>query len=273
MKFKSSGARILVLLPMGSHSHKLALMPVIEELAERGHNITIFSGYKSPKSVDNIREFQLTSVDFLLEQAKYDWFKINQDSLAQLTTTMKALPATVKFGFDQLIKHEQLQLIIKERSVDLVIVDAIVSEFTLPIIEHLGVPFIFHCSSLGIPLAVSALEAMGVEMDYASIPFPLTGFDDQMTFCQRLINIRMAHTFRSMRQSHVFDVIDSYDKKIFPNARPSAEMMKRASLVLVNSHPTTDWPRSLPPSVIPIGAPHAGPIKELPQVNLNLKYL
>lgn len=264
---KSSAARILVLLPMGSKSHKIALMPVIEELAERGHNITIFSGYEFQHKFDNIKEFQLINIDVITEQSKINWYE-TEDGLTHLTKMMNGLPQLVRFAFDQLINHKHMKMIITDKSVDLVIVDAIVSEFTFPIIEHLGVPFVFHCSSLGISWAASALEAMGVDMDYASIPFPLTGFDGQMTFHQRLTNFKMAHTFRSLRQSLVFDVLDSYVKKDFPNARPTAEMMKEASLVLVNSHPTTDWPRSLPPSVIPIGAPHVGQTGELPDVKL-----
>ena len=76
----------------------------------------------------------------------------------------------------------------------------------------------------------------------------------------------MAHTFHSLRQSHIFDTFDEYVKKDFPKALPKANFMKDASLVLVNSDVTTDWPRAIPPTVIPSGAAHARPAEELPPV-------
>lgn len=265
--FMCFGERILVLLPLGSKSHKLAVMPVVKALAQKGHNLTIISGYKSATKINNIREIQITSIDEILERVKVNWFETQkEDSLTQLKTMMMSLPPTIKFGYELIMTHPEFQTILLERNVDLVIVDAIVSELTFPIIEHLGVPFIFHCSSLGIPWAAAALEAMGADLNYAAVPFPMTGFDDRMTFGQRLFNIRMAETFRSMRQSYAFDVLDAYAKKDFPNASPTANIMKKASLVLVNSHVTTDWPRSIPPTVIPIGAVHTRPAKQLPPV-------
>ncbi|XP_057375386.1 UDP-glycosyltransferase UGT5-like [Daphnia carinata] len=263
--FVCFGERILVLLPLGSNSHKLAVMPIVEALAQKDHNLTIISGYKSSTEINNVHEIQITCIDKILERVKVNWFETQkEDSLTQLKTMMMSLPHTTKFAYEQIMTHPEFQTILLERNVDLVIVDAIVSELTFPIIEHLGVPFIFHCSSLGIPWAAAALEAMGTDLNYATVPFPMTGFDDMMTFRQRLFNLRMAETFRSMRQSYAFDVLDAYVKKDFPNASPTANIMKMASLVLVNSHVTTDWPRSIPPTVIPIGAVHTRPAKQLP---------
>jgi glucuronosyltransferase len=108
---------------------------------------------------------------------------------------------------------------------------------------------------------------MGADWDYASIPFPMTGFHDKMTFSQRLSNLRMAFTFHSLRKTYIIDTLDEYVKKDFPNARPKANFLKEASLVLINSDVTPDWPRSLPSTVIPIGAVHARPAEELPTVN------
>lgn len=261
------GGRILVLLPLGSRSHKLAIMPVIEELAQRGHEITIFSGYESPIEMDNIREIKLISMDAIVEKSRINWFDLQkEDKMSQLTSLMTTLPKTVTFGYEQLNNNKEFRSILMERNVDLIIVDAILSEATFPFIEHLAVPFIFHSSSIGIPWTTIALEAMGADLNYASVPFPMTGFDDQMTFMERLTNIWMAEQFRSMRQTYAFDVLDAHVKKDFPNARPTAEIMKEASLVLVNSHPITDWHRSIPPTVIQIGAPHTRPAKPLPTV-------
>lgn len=269
------GGHILVLLPLGSRSHQLALMPVVEELAQRGHNITIVSGYESLTKLNNIHEIRLVSMDVLAEKVNF-FDPQPEDSLTNLKKMMETLPPIVKFAYEQLSNNQKFKSILQERSVDLVIVDAILSEATFPFIEHLGVPFIFHCSSLGLPWSALAIESVGTDLNTASIPFPMTGFDDQMTLSQRLENVRMAETFRSMRQTYAFDILDEHVKKDFPKARPTADIMNEASLVLVNSHSTTDWPRSIPLSVIPIGAPHVRPAIQLPTVqtkSVNIRFL
>jgi glucuronosyltransferase len=218
----------------------------------------------------NIHEIQITSIDVILEKV-VNWYDTEKgDDETQLKTMITALPYTNTFIYDEIMRSPEFQSIMLDRSVDLVIVDGIVSELTFPIIEHFRVPFVFHCSSFG-PWTTAAIEAMGTDSDYASIPFPQTGLDVKMTFAQRLTNIRKAQSFHSLRQSHIFDTIDDYVKKDFPNARPSGDFMKEASLVLINSDITTDWPRSLPPTVIPIGAVHARPAQELPLVNKKRK--
>lgn len=52
-----------------------------------------------------------------------------------------------------------------------------------------------------------------------------------------------------------------------PEARPLSEIKRDASLLLLNSGPITSWPRQLPPSVLPIGALHTKPAKQLPEVS------
>ena len=58
-------ANILVLYPGSGKSHKIAVMPILEELAGRGHQITIVSAFKTATNSDNIRDIILPeSTDF-----------------------------------------------------------------------------------------------------------------------------------------------------------------------------------------------------------------
>ena len=240
-------ARILVLLPLGSKSHKFALMPVLESLAVRGHQLTIFSGFRPTQEKENIKEFYLGGLDTLTKIMKkeynieYNWFDLPaKDPLNELVDMMEEMPELIKFAYDDFMNHTELRSIIKDRGVDLVIVDAVMSEITFPLLEYLSVPIVFHCSSGALPWSWALFEALGGNPDYASLPFSMGDFDPvSPSFSQRLSNIRLSETFRYLRQKKVFDVVDQEAKKDFPVARPSAEMMKEASLVLVNSHPTT----------------------------------
>lgn len=114
--FTCYGGRILVLLPLGSKSHKLAIMPVLEALAERGHNLTIVSGFKSPKKMTYIHEIQITSIDVILEKI-VNWYETPKgDSETQLKTMITTLPYTLKFIYDEIMKNDEFQTIMLERS-------------------------------------------------------------------------------------------------------------------------------------------------------------
>lgn len=95
-------AKILVLLPLGSKSHKFALMPVLEALAARGHQLTIFSSFLPTKKIENIQEFYLGGLDTLKKMMKeeynleYDWFDIpNKDPITEMVDMMKEMSEVV----------------------------------------------------------------------------------------------------------------------------------------------------------------------------------
>ena len=110
------------------------------------------------------------------------------------------------------------------------------------------------------------LQPSGVSMDYASIPTALTELDDKMSFMQRMINTLQAELVSLFTDWFVMQPLEKRLRLDMPDARPLLELRGEASLLMINSHPATDWPRQLPPSVIPIGALHTRPAKPLPEV-------
>ena len=63
--------RILFLAPVATKSHKYAFMPILEALAERGHQVTLVSPFESKKQVKNIREIV---VEDFYNDRDFDWF-------------------------------------------------------------------------------------------------------------------------------------------------------------------------------------------------------
>ena len=55
--------------------------------------------------------------------------------------------------------NEEFRQLITDTTVDLVIVDAIFNDFTLPIIDHLKVPFIFYSPGSGPLWTLAAMKA------------------------------------------------------------------------------------------------------------------
>ena len=50
------GGKILFWMPVGSKSMKITYMPMLEELAKRGHEITLVHPFKMKESVEGITE-------------------------------------------------------------------------------------------------------------------------------------------------------------------------------------------------------------------------
>lgn len=53
--------KVLIYAPVGSKSLKITYMPIVEELAKRGHAITIVTGYKSKHKIENVQELIVNS--------------------------------------------------------------------------------------------------------------------------------------------------------------------------------------------------------------------
>lgn len=73
----SIGARIVVLYLVAAKSHMFAVMPAIEELAKRGHEVTVFTPYNGiAKNVPNAREVFLSKTIKEVEERSVNWFEM-----------------------------------------------------------------------------------------------------------------------------------------------------------------------------------------------------
>ena len=87
-----------------------------------------------------------------------------------------------------------------------------------------------------------------------------------MNFGQRLINAIQSEALNLFMDWFMLRSVESRIKIDYPDSRSLSEIKRDISLLIVNSHPVTDWPRSLPPSVVALGALHTRPAKPLSQV-------
>ena len=265
--FGCLASRILVLSPMGTKSHAYGFLPLVEALAERGHQMTLVTAHPHKTKSPNIRSIVLYNLE---EQVEKEWFFFKrEDPVSGMTIAIKEFQKAVQQGYPTFMANKDLQEIIRTKSVDLVILDAIFNDFTLPIIDHLGVPFIYHSPGAGTPWTLAAMQ---VDQQFASVPMAVHDFKTPMNFPERLINTISTAIFLLSRKIFVLWMVDDYVKKDFPGSRPTELIERDAALCLANIDSATAWPRSLPPTVIPIGPMHCRPAQPLPKVN-NLKII
>ena len=257
----SDAERILVLAPMCSKSHTISFMPIVEELATKGHQVTVVTPYEFNFPTENIVEIRLQNA---YQQFDIDWFSMRkQSSIASFLQGIVNFRAIMKNGYDILMADKNFQEILKSRAVDLVIVDAVLNDFTLPIIDYLNVPFIMYSPSSNAPWVYAAVN---MPVSYATVPNGLGDYISKMTFLERVVNLVGNELFLLIRKYYILNFLDEIANKDFPNSRPIFEIERDSSLCIINSHPATAWHRPLPPNVIEIGALHTRPPMPLPKV-------
>ena len=164
---------------------------------------------------------------------------------------------------NHILSNPEFQKIVKTGDVDVFIVDSMFHEFLFPVFDHFGIPFVTHSSSSAVP---ANLAAMGAPMEYASVPSIISDFTDQMTFFQRLTNALSCELFNLIRKYYILTHLNEVIQSHFPGVKPISEVEGEASICLMNVHPVTNWPRSLPPTMVPIGALHTRPAQPLTEV-------
>lgn len=258
----SQTERILVLAPVCSKSHKISFMPIVEALAEKGHQVTVVTPFSPENQKPNVKEIVLKKN--ALMEIDTDWFEIQKQNILKVFTwTITVFRTTMKDGYDILMSNEEFQEVLRSRDVDLVIVDAILNDFVLPIIDHINVPFIFYCPASGVPWV---MDMLNVPQEYASVPVGMGDYGSQMTFMQRMGNFLSTELFFLVRKAFWLNMLKDVTNKDFPNSRSISEIERDSQLCIINSHPATAWARPLPQNVIPIPALHTRPPKPLPQV-------
>ena len=119
-------ANILVLYPGSGKSHKIAVMPILEELAERGHQITIVSPYPTTANFNNIKDIVLAdSADFINNRLLQRFEAQKLGILHQFLLLTQEILAPVRVGYESMMKNVEFKQILKDRQMDLVIHDGL----------------------------------------------------------------------------------------------------------------------------------------------------
>ena len=254
------GARILFMGVLGSVSHKRFYMPIAESLAERGHDITVVSSFAPVgKPVKNIREIVVDLSDLL---ESYDYFEIhNFRGLINIFAMHYIFGDVMVNIYDRLIQNQEFRQLQHNEKFDLVVVDGVFNEFSLPIADSFKVPII----TVG-PIIDIMVTNMGTPRHFASYPYIWTDHSDQMSYRQRLSNTISSILGQVAREYFIVNPLNSKIQKDFPQMRTIQEVEKDISLCIVNSNPAYNFIRPLPPTVIEVNGLHMKLPKPLPSV-------
>lgn len=246
--FVADAARILGIFPDVSYSHQVAFRPLLIELSQRGHEMTIFTTHP----MNNLTLQNYTEVELRLSSTARRHIKLHLFGMSGLGEFLSLFEARSEASTDETLSHPVMQRIISPNNgetFDLIIVQCLFHDalyalslrFKAPLIGISSVPTVsWHHYMFGNPLLA------------AYSPNLLTSFDDNMNLWERFVNLCSSLYQIYWYRYKIIPIQEKITRKHFGDSVPSADqLISNIDLLLVYFHPFI-YPRANIPGFIPI---------------------
>lgn len=266
----NEAAKILAMFPVPSISHQVVFRPLTQELAKRGHDVTVITpdpAFPKGQTPPNFTEIDIHDLSYT------KWQELLKHTSKPGTTMLEML----QIGFKVIInitetqfKDEAVQQLLKENnSYDLLLIEASVRPAL--VLSHIFKVPVIQISSLG-PLRFN-LETVGSSWHPLLYPNHFNQRIYNLTKWEKVMQLWDYYRLESYMDSMV-DVEHEMVKRLFgPDVPSPKELQKNVHMLFLNIHPLWEGNRPVPPSVIYMGGVHQKPISELPAVSVFILFL
>nr|UEN71105.1 UDP-glucosyltransferase 391B1 [Meteorus pulchricornis] len=242
-------ARILAVFPYPSYSHQVVHHALTTGLADRGHELIVFTTDPMNKNISNYRE---VSLKFLYKGFTKQFNFVKLEGLWNLLYGVQQLAVTLS---DTVLSHPEMQRLLSSTQssdkIDLIIMSVMYWDALYYLSDKFNAPLIGISS-----LSDLSYLTFKLGMPHASsyIPNNWMGYSDQMSFLERLINIygnlRILHEYYATNLPMQEKIL----KKHFgDNVPPTDQLSQRISMLFMNSHPYLSHARPTVPAILQIG--------------------
>lgn len=255
--------KILAVLPATGKSHYAIPDPLLVRLAEKGHQVTVYSPY--PKKQQNITNY----IDIDIGSC----FSEPHDIMTMETMhymASNALNNLLMFSYmlptrDSIAQCDPLQkLLNSNEKYDLFITENFHSDFTLIFANKFKVPFITCTPNVMFPWLS---DRMGNPNNPSYIPDLQIGFLPKMTFLERLQNSLLYVVSFVWHNYYSLGNAESISRDVLgPTASSIREMIEKVSMMFICVNTPINAPIPLVPAVVDIGGIHIKDVARLPKV-------
>ncbi|XP_072373184.1 UDP glucuronosyltransferase 2 family, polypeptide A5 isoform X2 [Scyliorhinus torazame] len=265
-----------VLIWPAEGSHWINLKFIIEELIERGHNVTVavhtaalyinysepsaikFAVFEVPIKTETYKEFIKYSLQFWIHEKPNLSYWGRYTALSEV---MRKGTKMVRQVCDEIIKNHKLLQKLQESNFKVLLADPAQYCGDLLAIK-LGIPFIF---TLRFSPGLTAERLCGqIPAPPSYVPVALSEFTDKMTFTERFQNV-----FYSLMYAWVCNQFwrewDSYYSEALGKPTTFCETMGKAEIWLIRTYWDFEFPRPFLPNFVFVGGLHCRPAKPLSQ--------
>ncbi|XP_015436890.1 PREDICTED: UDP-glucuronosyltransferase 2B15-like [Dufourea novaeangliae] len=245
-------------------SHFMLLKPLVEELARRGHNVTVISHFpRTAKDIaadplPNYRDISLLSDRYNIMVNVIEPDSIRFQPIFKIFDSLDMLYRMRSLACEAGLSHPRMKEFVESgEKFDLVLTENFNTHCFFMLFHRIGVPFIDISTH---PLLPWVPDELGFSVEDSYIPGLWTSVSQPMDFLQRTYNV-MTMWFTRIFATTVFHWHDQYMvRRIYgPEFPDLKEMSRNVSLVFVNTHYTLHGAQPFPPNVVEVGGLHIPP--------------
>ncbi|KAL0963214.1 hypothetical protein UPYG_G00351210 [Umbra pygmaea] len=273
-----SGGKVLIW--PGEFSHWLNMKTIVEELGNRGHEVTVITHTATP-SVRNsslvggnyrleILQVPFTRQEFqdVVEKLLEYWTNdMPNDNVIQASLRLKEI-MDIGIRYTQVIcnimfSNKELLERLRSEHYDVVLSDPMMNPGGELLAEYLGLPFVL---SIRFSFA-NTIERLCGQLPSPPSYVPGIGFEytDKMTFAQRVKNV-----LYYVSQDVLFKIVgatkwDGFFSEVLGTPTTFCEILGKADIWLIRTYWDFEYPRPLLPNFKFVGGLHCKPAKPLPE--------
>lgn len=269
----NDAARILAVFPVPSISHQVVFRPLTQELAKRGHEVTVITpdpAFKKGGAPPNLTEIDVHDVSYNIWEENF-MKAASKGSKDDLLSQINIILPTFVAILDAQIQSEEVQKIIndKNKKFDLLFLEACVRPALAFSYVFKNVPVILVSSLGAAPGNYDLIGAADHPILYPSV------------LRQRLYNLsiweKISELYNQYRIEKVYENNEILENKVLrkhfgPEIPPVEDLENNVDMLFLNVNPIFEGIRPVPPSVIYMGGLHQKPPKELPTVSISSKH-
>ncbi|XP_044262534.1 UDP-glycosyltransferase UGT5-like [Tribolium madens] len=262
--YNVQSAKILGVFPIPAPSHYILGSRLMRALAEKGHDVTVINpfGEKNPPKNGKYKDILLTGFKEMADERRKQQSFFERD-VSNPFLTLGSMNAMVLEMTELTLNHTNFKKFINSKEIfDVVIVEQFMNEALKALAPHFKAPLI-TLSTVGANAWVNLLEGNPAPPSY--VPHVILSYSSNMSFYERTVNSLMSVYTQLLNQFYVFPKHGELVKKYFPNAPPLDDIIYNTSIVLINSHQSTNQPVPYVPNMIEIGGFHVKPPQKLPK--------
>ncbi|OXA44491.1 UDP-glucuronosyltransferase 2A3 [Folsomia candida] len=254
-----STANILFYFVVSGYSHRIGVWPIIQRLAESGHNVTFLSPYPNKNQVAQSHHVNITDYvphNLAKDIGIMDIDKIGlrlREGVAGIENMWSHVDQLAIRSCEALMKKPEFQTWVETSSFDLIVSNTMYNECGYGLVHKFGAKHIAYSSTT---------HMMWFKDAYAypdeNLPEIQTQYAKDMTFFQSLRNELVSLSWQWWRYRSTFPKIEAIlrDRLELDDLPPIDVIERNTSLIFTNTHPSEEYARSLPPNFIGIGGTH-----------------
>lgn len=271
----ANGGNVLVWYTEGSHW--INMKPLLEELVDRGHRVTVlvpsvsmFMNSSEPSRF-HYQPFHVaismeTMEEFMEEFLQFSIYEMDHMGYLQLYLRfMELMKTDMQYSLkylDGVVKSEEVMTKLRQGNYDVLLSDPLMPGSDL-VADILGIPLVF---SLRFSMAHNWERHCGqVPAPPSFVPGAMSKLTDRMDFSERVWNL-IFYTVQDVVINHIYwKSMDTYYSAVRGRPTSACELMGKADIWLIRTYWDFDFPRPLLPNFKYVGGIHCKPAKPLPK--------